>query len=91
MFIGALPLRGWRSGLAPTDATLWERGYEASLHTPVKGLCRFASSETAFLPLLQEQDEVSGCERDPLVLQLDTFGETIGRIPVSRGKRLHVL
>ena len=58
---------------------------------PVKGLCRFASSETTLLPLLQEQDEVPGCERDPLVLQLDTFGETIGRIPVLRGPRLHVL
>jgi hypothetical protein len=30
-------------------------------------------------------------ERDPLILQLDTFGETIGRIPVLRGKRLHAL
>jgi hypothetical protein len=45
----------------------------------------------AFLPLLQEQDEVTGRERDPLVLKLDTFGETIGRIPVLRGPRLHVL
>ena len=46
---------------------------------------------SSLLPLLEQQDQVSGCERDPLILQLDTFGETIGRIPVLRGPRLHVL
>ncbi len=81
---------GGGSGLAPTDAQLRaELRGQSKPH--VKGLCRFASSETTFLPLLQEQDEVTGRERDPLVLQLDTFGETIGRIPVLRGPRLHVL
>ena len=44
-----------------------------------------------FLPVLQQQHQVLARERDPLVLQLDTFGETIGRIPMSRGKRLHAL
>ena len=45
----------------------------------------------SLLHILQKKDEVLARERDPLVLQLDTFGETIGRIPVLRGKRLHVL
>ena len=45
----------------------------------------------SLLHILQDLDEVPTCERDPLVLQLDTFGETIGRIPVLRGPRLHVL
>ena len=43
------------------------------------------------LHILEQQDEVLARERDPLVLKLDTFGETIGRIPVLRGPRLHVL
>jgi hypothetical protein len=34
---------------------------------------------------------MTGRERDPLILQLNTFGETIGRIPVLRAPRLHVL
>ena len=58
---------------------------------PVKGLFRFDSTSLSFLHLLQEQNEVPGRERDPLILQLDTFGETIGRNPVLRGPRLHVL
>ena len=41
--------------------------------------------------ILQDQNEPTARKRDLLVLQLDTFGETIGRIPMSRGKRLHVL
>ena len=90
VFIGALPLRGWRSGLAPTDAQL-RAELRGQSNPPVKGLCRFASSDLAFLPILQKKDEVTGRERDPLVLKLDTFGETIGRIPVLRGPRLHVL
>ena len=57
--MGALPLCGGGSGLAPTDATPWERGYEASLTPPVKGLDRFASTSLAFLPLLQKKDEVA--------------------------------
>ncbi len=44
-----------------------------------------------FLHILQKKNEVLAGQRDPLVLQLDTFGETIGRIPVLRGPRLHVL
>ena len=88
--MGALPLCGGGSGLAPTDAQL-RAELRGQSNPPVKGLCHFASTCFALLPLLQEQDEVTGRERDPLILQLDTFGETIGRIPVLRGPRLHVL
>jgi len=35
--MGALPLCGGGSGLAPTDATPWERGYEASLTPQSRG------------------------------------------------------
>jgi hypothetical protein len=49
------------------------------------------SEPSGLLPFLEDQDQVPARERDPLVLQLDTFGETIGRIPVLRGPRLHAL
>ena len=63
-----------------------------SLLPRVKGTWAWPDlTDLPFFPLLQQQDEVPGRERDPLVLQLDTFGETIGRIPVLRGPRLHVL
>ena len=89
MFIGALPLCGGGAGLAPTDAQL-RAELRGQSNPPVKGLFGFEPSAT-LLPLLQKKDKVPGRQRDPLVLQLDTFGETIGRIPVLRGPRLHVL
>ena len=64
----------------------WGEHHESTVATPVKGL----GSGQVF-PFLEDQDQVPARERDPLVLQLDTFGETIGRIPVLRGPRLHVL
>ena len=86
-------------GVAPAGAVLASRlrtlrcGAElrGQSNPPVKGLVHFASTGLAFLPLLQKKDQVPGRERDPLVLQLDTFVETIGRIPPLRGPRLHVL
>ena len=54
------------------------------LNPPVKGLRRL-------FPLLEQQHQVPAGKRYPLVLQLDTFVETIGHIPVLRGPRLHTL
>ena len=61
------------------------------LNPPVKGLWVTGPLDPSFLHILQKKDEVTAGKRDPLILQLDTFGETIGRIPVLRGPRLHVL
>jgi len=87
---GAAPLRGrvWPRAYGRHALGAWLRGQS---NPPVKGLCRFASTYLPLLPLFQEKNEVLACQRDPLVLQLDTFGETIGRIPVLRGPRLHSL
>ena len=63
--------------------------HESTVATPVKGLG--SGLAACFLLFLEDQDQVPARKRDPLVLQLDTFGETIGRIPVLRGPRLHVL
>ena len=69
--------------------SLWGEHHESTVATPVKGLG--SGPVGRFLPFFEDQDQVPARERDPLVLQLDTFGETIGRIPVLRGPRLHVL
>ena len=45
----------------------------------------------SLLHILQKKDEVTASERNPLVLQLDTFGETMLGKPVLRGPRLHAL
>ena len=82
---GVRPFSGGPQCLSGTRS-LWGEHHESTVATPVKGL----GSGRVF-PFLEDQDQVPARERDPLVLQLDTFGETIGRIPVLRGPRLHVL
>ena len=69
--------------------SLWGEHHESTVATPVKGLG--SGLAAGFLPFLEDQDQVPARERDPLVLQLNTLVETIGRIPVLRGPRLHVL
>ena len=69
--------------------SLWGEHHESTVATPVKGLG--SGPVGRFLPFLEDQDQVPARERDPLVLQLDTFGETIGQIPVLHGPRLHGL
>lgn len=90
---GVDPLRGqiWPRAYGRHAFAAWLRGQS---NPPVKGLRSFASTSLVcfpVLPVLQKKDQVPAGERDPLVLQLDTFGETIGRMPVLRGPRLHVL
>ena len=60
---------------------------------PAYSPCQGATAplSPSLLHILQDLNEVLARERNPLVLQLDTFGETIGRIPVLRGPSLHVL
>ena len=64
--------------------------HEGSLHPRVKGLLGSERAST-LLPFLQDQDEMTPGQGGSLVLQLDTFAETIGCIPVLRAPRLHVL
>jgi len=46
---------------------------------------------TFFLQILDDQDKVATRQSDPLILQLDTFVETIGCKPMLRGPRLHAV
>ena len=73
----------------PTDAAPLAGRLRGQPKPPVKGLGHSAS--TCFFPILEDQDQVPAGQRDPLVLQLDTFGKTIGQIPVLHGPRLHGL
>ena len=79
----------WGAQCLSGTRSLWGEHHESTVATPVKGLG--SGPVGRFLPFLEDQNQVPARERDPLVLQLDTFGETIGRIPVLRGPRLHVL
>ncbi len=89
--MGALhPYRGEQAGTRVGQLRFGAALHDCpSLHPPVKGAK--GPLGPSFLHILQKKDEVLTRERDPLVLQLNTFGETIGRIPVLRGPRLHVL
>ena len=69
--------------------SLWGEHHESTVATPVKGLG--SGPVGRFLPFLEDQHQVPARERNSLVLHAYTFVETIYRIPVLRGPRLHAL